>query len=97
MSDIEPTSTVPSERITLIVGLSFKAGKVVCASASIVTVVVVADTTRPPLLAPARTGSFISITEPGLTSIPESIEVVKVTVSDWFCSAKRIERPNLAA
>ena len=82
MFDIEPTSTVPSERITLIVGVSFKAGKVVCASASIVIVVVVEDTTRPPLLAPARTGSFTSTTEPGLTSIPESIEVVKVTISD---------------
>ena len=42
--------------------------------------VVVAATTRPPLLAPALTGSFISMTEPGLTTIPASIEVENVTV-----------------
>ena len=60
-------------------------------------VVVVAATTRPPLLAPALTGSLISITEPGLTTIPASIEVEKVTVSLSFCSAKSIARPNLAA
>ena len=58
---------------------------------------VVADTTRPPLLAPALTGSFISITEPGLTTTPASKEVVNVTVSLSFCSAKRTARPNLAA
>ena len=84
-SDIEPTSTVPSDKITLIVGLSFKAGKPVCSKASIVIVVVVASTTRPPLLAPALTGSFISITEPGLTTIPASIEAENVTVSLSFC------------
>jgi len=38
-----------------------------------VIAVVVAATTRPPLLAPALTGSFISITEPGLTITPASI------------------------
>ena len=71
--------------------------KSVEASASIVMLVVVAATTRPPLLAPALTGSFISITEPGLTTTPASIEVVKLIVSDSFCSAKRTARPNLAA
>ena len=57
----------------------------------------VADITRPPLLAPALTGSFIAITEPGRTTIPESTEVENVTVSLSFCSAKSIARPNLAA
>ena len=47
-------STDPSGKIALIVGLSFNAGKPVCSLASIVIVVVVADTTRPPLLAPAH-------------------------------------------
>ena len=92
-----PTSTVPSDNITLIFGLSFKTGKPVCSKASIVIAVVVAVTTRPPVLAPDLTGSFISMTEPGLTTIPESIEVENVTVSLSLSSAKRIARPNLWA
>ena len=77
--------------------MSFKTGKVVCASASIVIAVVVADTIRPPLLAPARTGSFTSITEPGLTTTPASIEVLKVITSDCSSSANIIALPSLAA
>ena len=95
--DTEPVSTVPSDKITAIVTELFKFDSVVFPTASIVIVVVVAATTRPPLLAPALTGSFISITEPGLTTIPASIEVENVIVSLSFCSAKSIARPNLAA
>ena len=93
-------STFPLLKITLIVGLvagSPNAGIEVAVAASIVIAVVVAETIRPPLLTPALTGSFISITEPGLTTTPASIEVVKVTVSLSFCSANSIARPNLAA
>ena len=95
--DIVPISTVPSSKTTLISGVSDIEGINVSEEASIVIVVVVADITRPPLLAPALTGSLISITAPGLTTTPASIEVEKVTVSDSFCSAKRIARPNLCA
>ena len=94
---IDFVSTVPSDKITLNVGLSPKAGKVVFESESIVMAVVVAATTRPPLLAPALTGSFTSITDPGLTTIPASIDVVKFMISDSFCSANKIARPKRAA
>ena len=77
--------------------MSVTSGKLVWATASIVIAVVVADTILPPLLAPDLTGSFTSITEPGLTTIPASIEVVKLTTSLSFCSPNKIALPNLAA
>ena len=88
---------MPSGKITLIFGLSLISGKVVLLAESIVIFVVVAATTRPPLLAPARTGSLIAITLPGLTIAPESIEVVNEITSDSLCSAKRIVLPRRAA
>ena len=42
---------------------------------------VVAELTLPPLLRPERTGSAISITAPGLTTTPESIEGANATTS----------------
>ena len=51
----------------------------------------------PPLLTPALTGSFISMIAAGLTTAPASIEVVKLTNSDSFCSANNIALPSLAA
>ena len=50
---------------------------------------------RPDRLAPLRTGSFTSITAPGLIVTPASTDVVKATTSDSFCSAKSIALPNL--
>ena len=87
---------MPLGIITLIVGL-FVVGKSVLAVSSTVIVVVVAALTLPPLRTPALTGSFISITEPGLTITPLSIDVVKDTISLSFCSANNIALPNLAA
>ena len=87
---------MPSGIITLIVGL-FVVGKSVLAVSSTVIVVVVAAFTLPPLRTPALTGSFISITAPGLSITPLSIEVVNVITSLSFCSANKIALPNLAA
>ena len=89
-------STVPSGIIMLIVGL-FVVGKSVAEVSSTVISVVVAAFTLPDLLTPALTGSFISITLPGLTIIPESIEVLKFTTSLSLFSLKSIARPNLFA
>ena len=82
--------------MTLNVGL-FVVGKSVAAESSTVICVVVAELTLPPLLTPERTGSAISITAPGLTTTPESIEVPKVTISLSFCSANKIAFANLLA
>ena len=57
--------------------------------------VVVAVLILPALLSPPLTGSFIEITLPGLTIAPASIEVVKLTTSDSFCSLNNIALPNL--
>ena len=84
--DTDLLSTVPSGKITLNVGL-FVVGKSVAAESSTVIWVVVAELTLPPLLRPERTGSAISITAPGLTTTPESIEVANETTSLSFCSA----------
>ena len=73
-------STVPSGNITLNFALLVDT-KSVAAESSTVISVVVAELTLPPLLTPERTGSAISITAPGLTTTPESIEVPKVTIS----------------
>ena len=43
------------------------------------------------------TGSLTSITAPGLTTIPASIDVLKVMISDCCSSANIIERPRRAA
>ena len=59
--------------------------------------VVVAALTLPPLLTPERTGSAISITAPGLTTTPESIDVLNEQTSDSFCSEKSIAFANLRA
>ena len=75
----------------------FDVGKSVAAVSSTVIWVVVAAITLPPLRTPERTGSAISITAPGLTTTPESIEVPKVTISLSFCSANNIAFANLLA
>ena len=62
---------------------------------STVICVVVAVLILPDLLSPPRTGSFTEITEPGLTIAPASIDVVKLTTSDSFCSLNNIALPNL--
>ena len=62
---------------------------------STVIEVVVAVFIRPDRLAPLRTGSFTSITAPGLIVTPASTDVVNETTSDSFCSAKSIAFPNL--
>ena len=51
----------------------------------------------PDLLSPPRTGSFTEITDPGLTIAPASIDVVKETTSDSFCSLKSFALPSLCA
>ena len=94
--EIDLVSTVPSGNITDKVGL-FVVGKSVEAESSTVICVVVAAAILPPLLKPERTGSAISITEPGLTIIPESTEVANETTSDSFCSANKIALANLLA
>ena len=77
-------SIVPSGKITDNFG--FDPNVLVCkfteVISSIVISEVVADFTFPPLLNPDLTGSAISITEPGRTITPLSIDVEKVTVSD---------------
>ena len=72
-------------------------GKSVAAVSSTVICVVVAAVTLPPLRTPERTGSAISITAPGLTTTPESIEVANATISLSFCSANKIAFANLLA
>ena len=89
-------STDPSGKTTLSVGL-FVLSKSVFSVSSTVTVVVVADLIRPPLLSPARTGSLTSITCPGLTTTPSASPVVKLIVSVEFCSSNKINLPNLLA
>ena len=56
------------------------------AASSIVSVVVVAAAIRPPRREPERTGSAMSITCPGLTTTPASMDAVKLTtsVSYWL-------------
>ena len=89
-------STDPSDKITLKVGL-FVASKSVFSVSSTVIAVVVADFILPPLLNPALTGSFTSITCPGLTIIPSANPEVKLIVSVEFCSSNKINLPNRAA
>ena len=90
-------STVPSGKTTLNFGEFVVAKSEAFASSIVITVVDETADNLPPLLTPARTGSLISIIAPGLTTAPASIEVVKLTSSDSFCSANNIALPNLAA
>ena len=92
--DIDFVSTVPSERITL--HFWFVPEKPL-KSLVLSTVICVVDAVfiRPDLRTPARTGSLILITAPGLTIAPASIDVVKLTTSDSFCSLNNIALPNL--
>ena len=89
-------SIVPSGKITDKVGLLVVAKSVAAESSTVISVVVAAKT-LPPLLTPERTGSDISITAPGLTTTPESIEVANVQTSLSLCSAKSIALANLRA
>ena len=66
-------------------------------SSTVMTVVEVTEDILPPLLTPLLTGSAISIIDDGLTIMPLSIEVVKLTTSVSLASLKSIARPNLAA
>ena len=94
--DTDLVSTVPSGNMTLNVGL-FVVGRSVAAESSTVIWVVVAELTLPPLRTPDLTGSAISITAPGRTTTPESIDVVKVQTSDSLFSEKTIAFANLLA
>ena len=87
-------STVPSGKMTLHflfdpvnVSRSCVLSTVIC--------VVLAAFILPDLLSPPRTGSLTEITDPGLTIAPASIDVVKLTTSDSFCSLNSIALPNL--
>ena len=93
----------PSGKITAKVAsptglpLASTAKSVAAVSSAVTTVVEATADNLPPLLTPAHTGSCISITAPGLTTAPESIEVAKATTSLSFCSANNIALPNLLA
>ena len=92
----DPNSTLPSGNITL--HFWFAPPKVSkFAVLSTVIWVVEALLILPDRLAPWRTGSLTEITEPGLTIAPASIDVVKLTTSDSFCSLNSIALPNLCA
>ena len=93
----------PSGKITAKVAsptglpLASTAKSVAAVSSTVTTVDQVTADNLPPLLTPALTGSCISIIAPGLTTTPESTEVLKATTSDSFCSANNIALPNLLA
>ena len=94
---ISLVSTLPSGITTLIFALAVVAISVFVESSRVMTVVEVTEDIFPPLLKPLRTGSAICMIADGLTIIPLSIEVVKLTTSVSLASLKSIARPNLAA
>ena len=103
IDEIALLSNDPSGKITANVAsptglpLASKAKSVAEVSSTVTTVGEVTADNLPPHLTPALTGSWISIIAPGLTTTPESTEVLKATTSDSFCSANNIALPNLLA
>ena len=81
--DIVLLSAVPSgnikDNVASPTGLPLlsTAKSVASVSSTVTTVVEVTADNLPPLLIPALTGSWISIIAPGLTTTPESTEVLK--------------------
>ena len=74
-------SSVPSASITDNVAEPVVAKSVLFSSSTTICVVDTPVFIRPPLLTPALNGSAILITAPGLTIVPDSRVVVKVTTS----------------
>ena len=78
-------SVNPSGKITLNFALSVIDKSVASSSSTVITVVEAAEI-LPPLLIPLLTGSIMSMTIPGLTTAPPSIDVLNVMISDSLCS-----------
>ena len=88
---------MPSGKIKDKVGLFVVGKSVLSVSSTVTTVVEVTLFNLPERLTPARTGSLILITAPGLHINPPSIDVVNVTSSDSFASENAIAFANLCA
>ena len=89
-------TTVRVSTVDVLLSIADKVGVLVAvmpSALSTVITVVVADTTRPPRLTPARTGSLISMTWPGLTITPASIDAVNATISVSYFEEYRSHSP----
>ena len=97
IDEISFVSTVPSGKIKDNVGLFVVGKSVLSVSSTVTTVVEVTLYNLPERLTPARTGSLILITAPGLHIKPPSIDVVNVTSSLSLASENAIAFANLCA